>query len=267
MSIEILHSSTPPAPCKFPPPPRPRKKSATERQDEKYESRFWKQKISWWTHSSYEDKREGLLLHWLAQRRRPLHARTVVALHLLSPHLLGKTVLDIGCGNGHFLKACLDLGAVRVIGIDISSQAVELAGRLAEQNGYGDRATFMVGKASSSSLPKADFVTGPRLLDWLDPMECMMLFRNVQRRQFLFGYEEEHNSLSSWLHPFHLLDRPRRSDGGRCAQRHTHTMMMNRLKKAGIKKIHLVHRKEMRLGRLLHNLPDVPTGAPRAHTL
>jgi ubiquinone/menaquinone biosynthesis C-methylase UbiE len=41
--------------------------------------------------------------------------------------LNGKTVLDLGCGNGQFAKYCVDNGATKVTAVDISKNMIEQA--------------------------------------------------------------------------------------------------------------------------------------------
>lgn len=43
------------------------------------------------------------------------------------PRLINKRVLDIGCGAGGFASACLDQGAAKVVGLDVSKNMIELA--------------------------------------------------------------------------------------------------------------------------------------------
>lgn len=43
--------------------------------------------------------------------------------------LKGKTVLDLGCGNGQFAKYCLDNGALKIIAVDISMNMIEQANK------------------------------------------------------------------------------------------------------------------------------------------
>ncbi|MEN6315326.1 MAG: class I SAM-dependent methyltransferase [Clostridiaceae bacterium] len=51
------------------------------------------------------------------------------ALFSLVPNLTGKTVLDLGCGYGENCAEFKRLGAVRVVGIDISEKMLEVAKR------------------------------------------------------------------------------------------------------------------------------------------
>lgn len=49
------------------------------------------------------------------------------ALMALLPDLKNKTVIDLGCGFGENCKAFINLGAKRVVGIDISRNMLEMA--------------------------------------------------------------------------------------------------------------------------------------------
>ena len=49
------------------------------------------------------------------------------AMKSLFPKLKGKTVLDLGCGAGLLAKYCVDEGAARVVGVDISSNMINKA--------------------------------------------------------------------------------------------------------------------------------------------
>ncbi|WP_106496097.1 class I SAM-dependent methyltransferase [Lentibacillus sp. Marseille-P4043] len=41
--------------------------------------------------------------------------------------LKGKSILDLGCGTGQFARYCIDHGALKVLGVDISRNMIELA--------------------------------------------------------------------------------------------------------------------------------------------
>ena len=55
----------------------------------------------------------------------------------------GETVLDLFCHTGGFAVAAARAGAVRVMGVDGSAEALVLARAHAEMNGVADRCTFM----------------------------------------------------------------------------------------------------------------------------
>jgi 23S rRNA (cytosine1962-C5)-methyltransferase len=51
----------------------------------------------------------------------------------------GRSVLDVFCHTGGFGHACAKAGAARVMGVDSSAAALDLAGRVAQRNGWADR--------------------------------------------------------------------------------------------------------------------------------
>lgn len=51
------------------------------------------------------------------------------AIKSLISNLSGKTILDLGCGTGQFSKYCIENGASKVLGIDISRNMIEQANK------------------------------------------------------------------------------------------------------------------------------------------
>jgi SAM-dependent methyltransferase len=68
----------------------------------------------------------------------------------------GRSVLDVGCGPGHYGIALARAGAARVLGIDFAPGMVELAGRNAREAGIGNVCQFVDG----------DFLAWPLQRDW-----------------------------------------------------------------------------------------------------
>src|SRR5438270_13808406 len=77
--------------------------------------------------------------------------------------LLGKTVLDIGCGTGFFALETLRQGASSCIGVDLSSAAIHEANEFAKESGLQDRAKFEVANAASTQHA-ADIVVMDKVL-------------------------------------------------------------------------------------------------------
>ncbi|MFQ1658620.1 50S ribosomal protein L11 methyltransferase [Aeromonas veronii] len=68
------------------------------------------------------------------------HPTTALCLQWLDGlDLVGKTVVDFGCGSGILGIAALKLGAARVIGIDIDPQAIQASRDNAARNGVADQ--------------------------------------------------------------------------------------------------------------------------------
>ncbi len=70
--------------------------------------------------------------------------------HFPNVSLKGKTVLDFGCGAGHLSFFIKDLGALKVYGVDLDSEAIC---RAKDENPYGLPVEFVIGTASSTPLP------------------------------------------------------------------------------------------------------------------
>lgn len=57
-------------------------------------------------------------------------------------HIVGRTVLDFGCGPGVEAVEMAERGAARVIGIDLRQKWLQMAAKRAEAAGVADRCTF-----------------------------------------------------------------------------------------------------------------------------
>jgi 2-polyprenyl-3-methyl-5-hydroxy-6-metoxy-1,4-benzoquinol methylase len=55
----------------------------------------------------------------------------------------GKRVLDIGCGSGRYSVDLAKLGAGCVVGIDFAQSAVDIASKLAKNDGVSDSCSFI----------------------------------------------------------------------------------------------------------------------------
>ena len=67
---------------------------------------------------------------------RSLYINTYTYLHLLG-ELTGKSILDLGCGEGFYTRQFSHEGATRVVGVDISPQMIELAQQKEARNPHG----------------------------------------------------------------------------------------------------------------------------------
>ena len=80
---------------------------------------------------------------------------TAYAFHVLGD-LRGKTVLDVGCGDGENSVLLAKLGA-RVTGIDISPKTIELARRRAQVNDVASHIDFVCSPLEEAALPPGHF--------------------------------------------------------------------------------------------------------------
>ncbi len=93
------------------------------------------------------------------------HPTTALCLTWLdSLDLVGKTVVDFGCGSGILSLAALKLGAKKVIGIDIDPQALQASKANAQRNGVEDRLELFLPKDQptfKADVVVANILAGP----------------------------------------------------------------------------------------------------------
>src|SRR5512138_3262425 len=94
-------------------------------------ARYWEDHLLSWEASAYYRDTQQKANWWdrlsTIFRGDAMYVRMQAGLDLLRPHLAGKTVLDVGCGSGRFAFQLLEAGAAKVIGVDISEEAVRIA--------------------------------------------------------------------------------------------------------------------------------------------
>jgi magnesium-protoporphyrin O-methyltransferase len=74
------------------------------------------------------------------------------------------SVLEMGSGSGGLSVALLEMGAARVMGVDLSQASVNLARRRSVEAGVADRATFEVGNAVEAATEPHDWVVLDRVI-------------------------------------------------------------------------------------------------------
>ncbi|HET7235439.1 MAG TPA: class I SAM-dependent methyltransferase [Actinomycetota bacterium] len=99
-------------------------------------------------------------------RKRGAAARVTAGLleALGQAGLEGRSVLDVGCGVGDLATETIRLGAEWATGLDVSSENIALARRLAAERGVADRTRFEVGNGVIADLPAADVVVLNRVV-------------------------------------------------------------------------------------------------------
>ena len=107
--------------------------------------------------------------------------------------LAGKRILDLACGGGNYLQHFLQLGAERVVGVDISSGLVDTAITLTKEAGFStDRFAFYHADCSNveevlesikdEDVKEFDIVTGAWLLCNASSLEVLRNMAEVGSR-------------------------------------------------------------------------------------
>src|SRR6267378_2838423 len=99
--------------------------------------------------------------------------------------LVGKTVLEIGCGTGFLALETLRHGASSCIGVDLSSAAIHEANEFAKESGFQDRAKFEVGNAASTQPPVSDIVVMDKVLCCYPDADSLLKTASASSRELL----------------------------------------------------------------------------------
>ena len=88
----------------------------------------------------------------------------------------GKTILDLGCGDGFFTIPLANAGATHVIGIDNSEEQIILA----EEKNHPKNITYQLGDIFKDVLPPADIILSPFVGNYSESVvELKALFESI----------------------------------------------------------------------------------------
>src|SRR5712692_1305661 len=99
--------------------------------------------------------------------------------------LVGKTVLEIGCGTGFFSLEILRHGASSCLGVDLSSAAIHEANEFTKESGLQDRVKFDVADAASTRQPTSDVVVMDKVLCCYPDAEALLKTASDSSRELL----------------------------------------------------------------------------------
>lgn len=104
--------------------------------------------------------------------------------------LAGRTVIDVGCGPGHYGAALVKAGAKFVLGLDFAEGMIEIAKRGATDAGVADRCEFRFGDFLTIPIEgKFDFAVVMGFMDYISEPEKVIgrvLELTTQRAFFSF---------------------------------------------------------------------------------
>ena len=102
----------------------------------------------------------------------------------------GQTVIDIGCGPGHYGVALAQRGAARVLGVDFAAGMIDIAKKRAERAGVADRCTFTLGDfLEVTGEEQFDYAVVMGFMDYIeDPLALMKKVLKVCRGKAFFSF-------------------------------------------------------------------------------
>ena len=102
----------------------------------------------------------------------------------------GKSILDVGCGPGHYSITLAQRGAARVVGIDFADGMLKLATEHAQKVGVGERCKFMVADFYTYQPEEIfDYVIVMGFMDYMpDAEKVMAKVLSLTRRRAFFSF-------------------------------------------------------------------------------
>lgn len=212
---------------------------------------YWDNKIIEWEDSLDGQKSISFIESLASKFRRPLMVRQAMCFELLRKVGTGKTILELGCGSGYFaMKVLQEIKPRKVIGIDISHNAIQRANRLRKELKLPPRIEFIEGDTTKlPKLPKADITIGLGFLDYLSASEIKALMRSLESKYVIFTFSEKKASLTRYLHLLYLASQ-------NCPKHYYYTKEeMARLVKERYKNIRIISGRKLMFGCIVHNIP------------
>ena len=170
-------------------------------------NKFWDDKILGW-----EGKRYSVDINQSHEKKNvdlslgsSLQFRLFKSVELLSPHISGKKLLELGCGSGLLFKALSQTNMAKYNGVDWASSAIDKANNEFKDKSMPSSPEFMSGNFLDMDFPKFDVVVALGVLDWLDTEEINLLFSKIKPKKFLFSISEKRISIKRWLHSIYIL--------------------------------------------------------------
>ena len=166
---------------------------------------YWKQHIVSWESSAYFRDSGKRPTFWDRMstlfRGQGMYVRMDAALQMVLPFVKDKVILDIGCASGRFAFQLVEAGAQKVIGVDVSSDAIEAANQKRLASPYADRLEFKTLDLTqpNTELPQVDIVTALGVIEYFNNAELDSLMSRMKAKYFLFDFPDAEGRRKDWL--------------------------------------------------------------------
>src|ERR1700733_12250988 len=101
----------------------------------------------------------------------------------------GKSVLDIGCGPGHYSITLAQRGAARVVGLDFAEGMLKLAAAHAQEGGGGPQCSFLTGDFLTYQAEPFDYVLAMGFMDYMaDPKAVVSKVLSLTASKAFFSF-------------------------------------------------------------------------------
>jgi hypothetical protein len=170
--------------------------------------KYWDDQVLEWERSSYaatgaNQGSVGLIERIAGLLRGHIRARQVSCLQFLEEHVSGKVCLELGSATGSTCVALLERGASKVIGLDISQNAVDFATAQAADQGIDPSRLCFHQFAAGDALPvseKIDIAFGLGIAEYIEPQVFLGFIEDAGAEDIYFSFDETRVNLQKILH-------------------------------------------------------------------
>jgi putative flippase GtrA/SAM-dependent methyltransferase len=217
---------------------------------------FWNGKILDWEASRYGGRAGAAnLVEGLAGRASSsVRFRLDAAAQLLTPHLAGRRVVELGCGSGLLAEPLLAAGAVAYQGYDFSEAAITAARKRAATSPRGAAMRFDVA-AVAEIPPQGDAVViSLGLVDWLGAAELDHLFALGGGGSCLHAVSEQRRSAVQLIHRAYVQCSYGWKNGGYVPRYHRLAEIAAIAGRHGIGRLNVFRHRRLRFGIFVSDL-------------
>ena len=102
----------------------------------------------------------------------------------------GKRILDIGCGSGRYCIDLAKLGADQVVGIDLAQNAIDIAHKLAENDGVANVCSFIPADFKDYTFDMPFHISlAIGVMDYVsDPVELISKMQNITTEKLIMTF-------------------------------------------------------------------------------
>ena len=108
----------------------------------------------------------------------------------------GKKLLDVGCGSGRFCLAYAHKGAAKVVGVDFAPAMIEIADKLAAEQGVGDICEYRVGRfpdVITEEDEKFDGCSGNGFFDYVEePVSIVKAMKDCTKGRMIMSFPKKY---------------------------------------------------------------------------
>lgn len=166
---------------------------------------YWKQHLASWEASAYFKDSGEPPTFWDGMstlfRGQGMYVRMDAALRMITPFVKDQVVLDIGCASGRFAFQLMKTGARKVIGVDVSSEAIDAADQKRLASPYADRMEFKTMDLTQPDvqLPQVDLVSALGVIEYFNAAELDSLMGRMKAKYFLFDFPDAEGRRKDWV--------------------------------------------------------------------